>query len=369
MSYKEAALSPPDILLPEPTSGWEAAINAANRRRDHEADLKRNDRTTSESLPSLEQQFQPGKARYGAEVKQLQAGATGRDKVRGLQEQHRQNHLTELHKKPFNLAKGIETVASDQTFDVPSQLSDKPRRKGAKRERRVIDFTNEFVQQARADLDARSLGSNSAPAYKSNWKLFLKFCEDHDLDPELRGKDQRKDEQLLINYIDFEYMVHKNKWTTIRAKLSAIRWYTISLGYENPVDYTKKPKLKRRLDTFKKLRGTRNPKKTVTITMLKLLQRKLMKKATAGDTWALGISAACILGYFFMLRVGEFAAEDSLHVANYVIKKKDVKFFKNGRECMWHEAPDKVSIHITGSKTDQGMEGVHRSLFRSYSEL
>ena len=103
--------------------------------------------------------------------------------------------------------------------------------------------------------------------------------------------------------------------------------------------------------------------------MLKLLQRKLMKKATAGDTWALGISTACILGCFFMLRVGEFAAEDSLHVANYVIKKKDVKFFKNGRECMWHEAPDEVSIHITGSKTDQGMEGVHRSLFRSYSEL
>ena len=218
-------------------------------------------------------------------------------------------------------------------------------------------------------MDARSLGVNTAPAYESNWKLFLEFCEDHSLDPELRGKDQKADEQLLIDYCDFEYMVHKNKWTTIRAKLSAIRWYTISLGHESPLDYTKKTKLKRRLDTFKKLRGTRNPKKPVTITMLKLLQRRLMSKAVEGDTWALGVNTGCMMGYFFMLRIGEFAAEDALHIAQYVIKKKDVKFFRDGHECLWHEAPDEVSIYISGSKTDQGMEGCHRSLFRSHSEL
>ena len=120
---------------------------------------------------------------------------------------------------------------------------------------------------------------------------------------------------------------------------------------------------------FKKVVGNRNPKKPVTITMLKTLQRRLTKLAADGDVWALGIATACILGYFFMLRISEFAADDALHVAKYILKKKDVKFYREGKECLWHEAPDEVGIFISGSKTDQGMEGCHRSLFRSYSEL
>jgi len=230
-----------------------------------------------------------------------------------------------------------------------------------------LDFTNEYVIQAKAHLDARALGVNTAPAYEANWKLFLEFCDDHGYDPELKGKDSRADEQLLINYVDFEFMVHNNRFGTIRNKLSAIRWYTLSLGYDNPIE--KKHKLKRRLDAIKKISGTRNPKKPVTITMLKQLQRRLTRKAKDCDIWALGVSTGCVLGYFFMLRISEFAAEDALHAAKYVLKKRDVKFFRDGKECLWYESPDEVSIHITGSKTDQGMEGCHRSMFRSYSEL
>jgi len=121
-------------------------------------------------------------------------------------------------------------------------------------------------------MDARSLGTNSTPTYESNWKLFLEFCEDHNYDPELKGKDQKADEQILLDYVDFEHLVHGNRWGTIRNKLSAICWYTISLGYDNPLD--KKNRLQRRMKYFKKVVGTRNPKKPVTITMLKTLQRQ-----------------------------------------------------------------------------------------------
>jgi len=365
---EEVVLSPPEILLPEPAAGWDAAIRAADHRRCRELRTEAQQLKRDKVIP-LDKQFKPGSTRYGAKSSKLQQHNEARDNLRGLKETHRQENLTQLHKKSFNsvAARNKIKVNADTVFNVPSAISEQPRRKGAKRERRVLDFSNEYVIQAKAHLDARALGINTAPAYEANWKLFLEFCEDHGYDPELKGKDFKADEQLLINYVDFEFMVHNNKFGTIRNKLSAIRWYTLSLGYDNPIE--KKHKLKRRLDAIKKISGNRNPKKPVTITMLKLLQRRLIRKAKKGDLWALGITTGCVLGYFFMLRISEFAAEDALHAAKYVLKKKDVKFFREGRECLWYESPDEVSIHITGSKTDQGMEGCHRSMFRSFSEL
>ena len=71
--------------------------------------------------------------------------------------------------------------------------------------------------------------TTSVKSYAPNWKLYLQFCHDSGRSPDLTGKDKSKDEDTLLNYVAFEFKYHQNKFTTIRTKLYAIRWYTMAV--------------------------------------------------------------------------------------------------------------------------------------------
>ena len=182
------------------------------------------------------------------------------------------------------------------------------------------------------------------------WNLVVEFAEDHHLDYILTGKNNRRDEDFLLKYALYEFEVHGNSYDTVKGKLCAIRWCNMAMGYTDPL--LDKPRLDRRLKGMMRLRGGRNPKKPVTVSMMRSLKEEMMKLAVQGDLDALAVYAGIITSYFFLLRISEYAAEDGRKASDSILRRCDVKFFRQGVECQWHENPDEVSLTLTGSKTD-----------------
>ena len=93
--------------------------------------------------------------------------------------------------------------------------------------------------------------------------------------------------------------------------------------------------------------------------MLRSLKEEMMKLAMQGDLDALAVYAGIITSYFFLLRISEYAAEDGRKASDSILRRCDVKFFRQGLgvECQWHENPDEVSLTLTGSKTDIRKDG------------
>ena len=69
------------------------------------------------------------------------------------------------------------------------------------------------------------------------------------------------------------------------------------------------------------------------------------------------------MAFFVLLRISEYAAQDSHAMALYILRRQDVSFRRSGRICTWNQRPDEVEIVIRGSKTDQVGDGVVRNQF------
>ena len=162
----------------------------------------------------------------------------------------------------------------------------------------------------------------------------------------------------------YEFEVQGNKFSTIRAKLSAIRWHTMERGYPNPLEG--KHVLRRLLAGMRRLRGRVEPKEPLPMKVILRLFHLVMKR---GRLHLKATVLAIVVAFFFLLRVSEFAAQDSHHMEKFILLRSCVTFRKDGRVCEWYEKPDEVELYIRGSKTDQEMQGCVRSHFRSGSDL
>jgi hypothetical protein len=70
---------------------------------------------------------------------------------------------------------------------------------------------------------------------------------------------------------------------------------------------------------------------------------------------------AITVGLFWLLRISEFAKRGENEMTSFIIKRKDVSFFKKGKLCPWYEPDvDAVELFIPGSKTDQANQGTRR---------
>ena len=216
-------------------------------------------------------------------------------------------------------------------------------------------------------MDLAALAANTSSQYTMYWQLVVEFAEDHELNYILTGKNPKKDEEFLLKYVAYEYQIHGNSHSTIKGKLCALRWCTMSMGYPDPL--ADRPRLDRRLKGIMRLRGGRNPKKPVTVSMLRLVKKELTALAIEGDLEALGVLTGIITSYFFLLRISEYAGEDNTKMSETILKMHHVKFYRNGKECKWSEDPDEVSINIPGSKTDTRKDGCQRNHFISGDEL
>ena len=103
--------------------------------------------------------------------------------------------------------------------------------------------------------------------------------------------------------------------------------------------------------------------------MLRYIVRALQSVVDAGDLWAHAIAFGVQLGFFFLLRNGEYCAQDATNYYSYIIRRHHITFYRNGLVCEWNQKPDEVAVWIPGSKTDQQHEGSYRSHYCSGSDL
>ena len=136
-------------------------------------------------------------------------------------------------------------------------------------------------------MDLAALAANTSSQYTMHWQLVVEFAEDHYLNYILTGKNSKKDEDFLLKYVAYEYQIHGNSssHSTIKGKLCALRWCTMSMGYPDPLE--DKPRLDRCLKGIMRLRVGRNPKKPVNVSMLRLVKKELTALAIEGDLEAL----------------------------------------------------------------------------------
>jgi hypothetical protein len=229
-----------------------------------------------------------------------------------------------------------------------------------RRTRFVIQSEDPKLLEFEAELAGSALeDSTENKSYLPAWNMFQEFCSDSELDHTLTGTNKKEDESTLVKYVAFEYGYHNNSFSTIRGKLYGVRWFTMELGYPDPLE--NKPRLKRVLKGLKKLRGSVNRKKPLSPRLL----TNLVKAALGKGLEATATSTAIQIAFFFLLRVSEFAGQDSAHVSKYILRKCDVVFKRNGRVCSFRDRPDEVELFIRGSKTDSSMQGCYRNQFAS----
>jgi len=211
------------------------------------------------------------------------------------------------------------------------------------------------LRRAAAETLMNSMATNTRKTYGNNLKFFLGFCERQHLSPILDGSDKRGEEARLIEYVMYEYEVHRNKYSTIKVKLYAIRAATMDEGYANPLE--NKPTLARHMKGIKALRGATDSKEPLPPEAFRniLLQ-------TQGTPLLLRAAALAIaIGFFFLLRISEFAARDKWYMESFILLRQDITFFQNNQRCAWdHPLVDAVELHIRGSKTDQRKQGCRR---------
>lgn len=228
----------------------------------------------------------------------------------------------------------------------------------------VITRDNDILVQASARTLSHSLSKNTNRTYANNFALFLGFCERQNLSPVLNGWDKRKDEDTLIAFILYEFEIHRNKYSTLKIKLSAIRAAMMEEGYANPIEgkYT----LARHMKGVKALRGNTDAKEPLPAEAFRIILISTQGKSVKIRCIALAIAFA----FFFLLRVSEFAARDSVYMEKFIALRQDVTFYKKGKLCAWNDVEaDAVELFIKGSKTDQSQQGCRRMQHRSGDDV
>ena len=244
---------------------------------------------------------------------------------------------------------------AEQAAAASAAASAAGRRGGRQRVELYIAPDDDRLRKAAAETLVNSIAPNTRKTYGDNLKFFLGFCERQNMSPILDGSDKRGEEARLIEYVMYEYAVHGNKYSTIKIKLYAIRAATMDEGYPNPLE--NKPTLARHMKGIKALRGATNSKEPLPPEAFRNILRQ-----TQGKTILLRATAlAIVIGFFFLLRISEFAARDKWYMEVFILLRQDVTFFHNGQLCAWdHPLVDAIELHIRGSKTDQRKQGCRR---------
>ena len=183
------------------------------------------------------------------------------------------------------------------------------------------------------------------------------------MSPALDGIHKREDEETPISFVLYEYEVHGNRYSTLRGKLFGIRSHLMAEGYPDPL--LNKPTLDRHMRGIRALRGATEAKAPLPAESFRLILER-----SEGHSLVIRAAAkACVVGFFALLRMGEFATRDINHVEDYIIRRMDVTFFVNGRICAWNEpTADAVELFIPGSKTDQRKQGCTRMQYATGEE-
>ena len=193
----------------------------------------------------------------------------------------------------------------------------------------------------------KGLAQSTLRTYRSGKDRYLKFCSQAILNP------LPVSEQVLCSFVS--HLAQQGlKHRTIKVYLSAVRHLQIAGNYPDPFGGSPMPKLEYVLrgvkkDEAEKGEGQRS-RLPITPEILRRLKSQWEPTAHTWDTRM--VWAACCLGFFAFLRVGEFTVPDnasydqSVHLSFADIALDDLK------------NPTVLQVCIKQSKTDPFRKGV-----------
>jgi hypothetical protein len=199
------------------------------------------------------------------------------------------------------------------------------------------------IVAARAAVEAAALKVSTSTKYKNQMAEYVAHCEYCDEDPFQVGKPDKAITEHMVYFVLCRYEYAGNKYGTIRGYLSAIRWHFLEEEFKDP---TKGGWLTRILRGVKNLRGGVDRKLPLTKSMLAWIwNRKGVKLSKV-----LATAVATVTAYFFLLRICEVAAQDSRTLYEHILRRNQVKFFREGQLCQWKDDPDEVALEGEGDK-------------------
>ena len=190
---------------------------------------------------------------------------------------------------------------------------------------------------------AQSLSSSSARSYGSAQSRYVEFCHCFSLVP------YPLNETLLCSFVTFldqEGLKHQS----IKCYLSALRHAQIANGFPDPRIGLDHPRLEGILRGIKRSQAPSSSSRTrlpITPEILRLIHSHLPSSPDSCMIWA-----ACCLGFFGFLRVGEFTVPSATEFNPEVhLSLADVALDS-------HSSPSLMRVRIKQSKTDPFRLGV-----------
>ena len=145
--------------------------------------------------------------------------------------------------------------------------------------------------------------------------------------------------------------------SSIRTYLSSLRHLQISSGLPNPFTLDSFPRLTYVLRGIKRTAPSQpNKRLPITPEILRLIWHQWSTPPISYETRLLW--AACCLGFFGFLRIGEFTARSSRNIPQGIVAFHDIQRADS-------LPPEFIRVHLRHSKTDPFGKGVHIFLGRT----
>ena len=235
-------------------------------------------------------------------------------------------------------------------------------------------WTNTYAVQLPKIADYLALGGltlKTSSKYTSAMNQWMNFTanlnkDGHEEFPVLiTGENPERDERHLLAFVCYQGWLMGNKPSTIRGKLTGIRWHHLNNGLRNPCD--DKFRLSSVLKSLKKIRGESTGKWPVTPAQLRHLRGRLdFSNPRHVVAWA-GVT----VGFFLCMRTSEYLAEGytfdpvrSLTTDKIIPHIGDVVL-----DSLDFERADSLTVIFELSKTDQNRVGCSRTVFSTGDDL
>ena len=202
---------------------------------------------------------------------------------------------------------------------------------------------------------AQALAPSTLRTYQSGQRRFLRFCTDADLQPLTLSENLLC---LFVAHLASQGLVPQ----TIKAYLSAIRFFHIMAGHGDPFAPGALPRLQYVVRGIKRApRSPSRPRLPLTPPLLQAIKTCWAPKAADADTVMLW--AACCMGFFGFMCAGEFTVTSAQNVEQETcLSAQDVAVDS-------HASPSIVRVHLKQSKTDPFRHGVDIFLGRTDAAL
>ncbi|CAE8675193.1 unnamed protein product [Polarella glacialis] len=208
------------------------------------------------------------------------------------------------------------------------------------------------------------LAGTTRRCYDNQWGFFRR-AKNLDRLRSVCRDNAREEEDLFLEYIVRCSATVPQAPGIVKLRIAAIRSRHVSLGLPDPLTFM--PRVSLALEGYKRMYGTKERRRPVTVSMLKWIGVGL-QRATQPDHAVLW--AAILLGFFFLLKVSELLPPEVSSLSpNRGIRGCDLEGRLDGLPCSDFSAADELILTTRGSKTDKRNRGEVKNHFRLKDDL